>query len=816
MSSARSTVHARYIGRIGALAAALGIGMWFGAPPGPAWATDGDSSSASATGSTGDTPSETGGGTDAPKSAPPDSPGSPSNDDAQADEPAPGTADVGDDSSATAPATDIDDGVPTEATTDDDVSGTDTATPEVESDAPTAPTLDEPAELPADTPISAAKVKPSGSSAPGPVAPESPATPAEAPLRAADTEPAAAVALHNADDAAPAPDAVVPSARQFAALSAVSNNVQDLTPDPIQQLLEAPATLINAAVNIVVSFFEPIFGPGALFDTPLLWGLLAWIRDQSNHGLANQTPTLNPATTSQDIDDNQLHGVFVPSGAPADPDGDAVIYSVPASGAGAPAHGTVTIDQATHTWTYTPGSDWSENADLTDSFTVTVSDEASGFHIHAPGQTHTATAVIDVTVIAPEHAPTIGDAVRNPAGADGSFTGSFRVTDADGDDVTLALDGPAYGTVDYDVATIDATTRVITYSYTLTQAERYRAGLTAAEEVDSFTFTVHDDQGNAVQSLSIDNVAVPPLVASVSEALSTGSHMYDIYDLVIRNNNLYVVDNYALVIINTDTLEQTRPSIPIPPGFPVGLAVSADGNKVVVIGTSGTSGAYVIDLASEAPTVEFVASPSAQWVEVSADGTRAFVSNLDVDGQYPNGSISVIDISTPTPTRLFDITTPRPEGAVLVDGKIYVTNIDQGAVSIYDAQSGTHLDTWTNVTRNPWDIDLMPGGRRLVVTGGDEVAFVDLATADVHRVPVGNGFPAVAVSPDGSLAYIGRYGSSDGPEFLVIDTESYEVLGDPIPLPAGIWAIETSSDGTVLLPGNDRFSVIRLVTPTVI
>ncbi len=818
MNSARSSVHARYIGRVGALAAALGIGMWFGAPPGPAWATDGDSSSASATGPAGDTPSGTGHGAGTPKSAPPDPTDPPDTDDSQPDGPTPDappatSADTGDDRVVTDPSTDVD--------VDEGGGDTDTATTGLESDAPTAPPREEPAEPPSDVPTSDANVKPSGASAPGKptTAPLEWATPAEAPLRAADTEPAAAAGLRVADDATPAPEAVVPSARQFAALSTVSNKVQDLTPDPIQQLLEAPATLINAAVNIVVSFFEPIFGPGALFDTPLLWGLLAWVREESNHGLANHTPTLNPATTSQDIDDNQLHGVFVPSGAPADPDGDVVTYSVPVSGAGAPAHGTVTTDQATHTWTYTPGSGWDEKADLTDSFTVIVSDEGSGFHIHAPGQTHTATTVIDVTVIAPEHPPAISDAVRNTSGADGSVTGSFRVTDADGDDVTLALDGPAYGTVDYDVTAIDATTRVVTYSYTLTQAERYRAGLTAADEVDSFTFTVSDDEGNQVQSLAIDNVAVPPLVASVSEPLPTAGGN-DIYDLVIRNDQLYLVQTWSntLRIVDADTLEPAEADIALPSGILTGFAVSPDGTKLVLTVRNYTNnGAYLFDLTAQTPTAQYIASGDPQWAEISADGTRAYLSNLDSGfGDHQSGSISVLDISTSTPTRLFDIPTVGPEGMVLIGDKIYVTNIDLGAVSIYDAQTGAHLDTWNGVSGNLWDIDVLPDGQRVVVNGSGEVVFIDIATAATHRVPVTGGREAVAVSPDGSLAYTLQYDFSHPPNLIVIDTETYEVLGDPVPLPTGIWTVETSSDGSVFVPGYNSVSVVRFVAPTVI
>ncbi|WP_231514701.1 hypothetical protein [Mycobacterium sp. URHB0044] len=95
--------------------------------------------------------------------------------------------------------------------------------------------------------------------------------------------------------------------------------------------------------------------------TPVIWAVLGWVR----RNLFNEAPTIayNPTTSVQT-------GQTVTGNLGAtDPEGDALTYKVTQG----PQHGTLTIDQATGNFTYTP-DDIDYDAVQTDSFTVSVSD----------------------------------------------------------------------------------------------------------------------------------------------------------------------------------------------------------------------------------------------------------------------------------------------------------------------------------------------------------------------------------------------------------------------------------------------------------
>jgi hypothetical protein len=86
----------------------------------------------------------------------------------------------------------------------------------------------------------------------------------------------------------------------------------------------------------------------------------------------NQTPTLTPVQHTVVMGPD---GTVVGTLGAHDGEADQLRYTV----TGAPAHGTVTIDQATGTWTYTPNDGYVGP----DSFTVEASD-ATSLHLHGP------------------------------------------------------------------------------------------------------------------------------------------------------------------------------------------------------------------------------------------------------------------------------------------------------------------------------------------------------------------------------------------------------------------------------------------------
>ena len=120
--------------------------------------------------------------------------------------------------------------------------------------------------------------------------------------------------------------------------------------------------------------------------TPVVWAVLGWVR----RNLFNQSPTItyNPTTSVQT-------GQTVTGNIGAtDPEGDALTYKVTQ----APQHGTLTIDQATGNFTYTP-DDINYDAAQLDSFTVSVTD--GKFNLLSLFSPHSDQETIEVTTLNP-------------------------------------------------------------------------------------------------------------------------------------------------------------------------------------------------------------------------------------------------------------------------------------------------------------------------------------------------------------------------------------------------------------------------------
>ena len=196
-------------------------------------------------------------------------------------------------------------------------------------------------------------------------------------------------------------------------------------------------------------------------------------------------------------------GVVTGKVSASDPDGDALTYSAPAS----TAKGSVVIDGATGEFTYTPTDAArhgaaaldATSADLADSFTVTVADGYGG----------SATAVVGVVISPANRAPVAGTpTVGSPNESTGVVVGTVIASDSDGDPLTFSGSATtAKGSV-----VVDADGG---FTYTPTAAARHQAAseeAVAADLVDSFTVTVADGYGGSVEVPVV--VAVSPLAAA--------------------------------------------------------------------------------------------------------------------------------------------------------------------------------------------------------------------------------------------------------------------------------------------------------------
>jgi hypothetical protein len=141
--------------------------------------------------------------------------------------------------------------------------------------------------------------------------------------------------------------------------------------------------------GIVTNLLNPFLAPAPSTPepaTPVIWAVLGWVRRQ----LFNQSPTItyNPSTSVQT-------GQTVTGNIGAtDPEGDALTYNVTK----APEHGTLTIDQATGNFTYTPNEIDYDSAQL-DSFTISVTD--GKFNLLSLFSPHSDQETIEVTTLNP-------------------------------------------------------------------------------------------------------------------------------------------------------------------------------------------------------------------------------------------------------------------------------------------------------------------------------------------------------------------------------------------------------------------------------
>lgn len=113
----------------------------------------------------------------------------------------------------------------------------------------------------------------------------------------------------------------------------------------------------------------------------IVLGALQLIRREIEHTFFNRAPDLPDTPISLTVNQGLSKTITMPA---TDSDGDTITYTVAARGEpGGPVHGTVTV--VGNAITYTPDADYAPDPTSTvgdDSFTITASDAGNGFHLH--------------------------------------------------------------------------------------------------------------------------------------------------------------------------------------------------------------------------------------------------------------------------------------------------------------------------------------------------------------------------------------------------------------------------------------------------
>jgi hypothetical protein len=364
-------------------------------------------------------------------------------------------------------------------------------------------------------------------------------------------------------------------------------------PNPVQSLLAIPGAAISVATTLVSAVLSPFLAPGPSTpaEPPFLWALLGWVNREIQRTFFNRTPNagVDEVTTSED-------GAKVIDVLTNDTDGDDDELTV--TEVTQPINGTVTINDD-GTLTYTPKANFSG----ADTFTYTVSDSESRWHIHGLAGLlgglfggdggHTATGTVNVTVTAVNDAPVaVDDTADTPEDAAVTINVLANDSDIDGDALTVASGDPRV------VVNADNT-------ITFTPA----ANSTGTQ---TFTYTVSDSKGGA------DDGAVTVTVSAVNDAPMANT------------------DSYT-------TAEDTALTIHAPGVLGNDTDVDGDDLSVSVIGIPAHGG-----------------------VTVNADGSFTYTPTMDYNGD-DEFSYTVTDGSLTSSTTVKITVTPVNDAPVAVD-----------------------------------------------------------------------------------------------------------------------------------------------------
>ncbi|MGP4058383.1 Ig-like domain-containing protein [Mycobacterium sp. 4D054] len=214
----------------------------------------------------------------------------------------------------------------------------------------------------------------------------------------------------------------------------------------------APVAAVGSVQAFVSSLLSPFVAPGpvAPAQPPFLWALLGWIHREIQRTFFNRTPDVRPQELTLVLGPGVASGPISFNGY--DYEEDAITYFVPTRGVpGGPKHGTVTVDQATGTFTYTPDAGFTG----TDDFFVTASDARSRFHLHGlfgflrPHRGHTDAARITLNVVNPAAPPVVNND-SYATSENNAVVGNVLSNDSDPTHQNLTatlLFGPSHGSV---------------------------------------------------------------------------------------------------------------------------------------------------------------------------------------------------------------------------------------------------------------------------------------------------------------------------------------------------------------------------------
>ncbi|MBV5242381.1 tandem-95 repeat protein [Mycolicibacterium sp. PAM1] len=297
---------------------------------------------------------------------------------------------------------------------------------------------------------------------------------------------------------------------------------------PIGVILGGPVALLDIAAKAINMLFSP--DPSVPGDSPLLLGVLAFVRREVQRTFFNSTPgaVADAATTSEGLPtritvlDNDT-----------DPNPGDILTITDYTQA---ANGTVTLNPD-GSFTYTPTAGFSGS----DTFTYTISDDASPWHSHGlasllnGGHSSTATVTISVAAAPVNEKPTaVADSATTAEDTPAVIDVRANDTDPDGDALTVtAVGSPLHGTV-----------VVLDGKVSYTPTADYHG-------TDTFTYTISDGELTDTATVTVTVTPVNDLPVATNDAVTVAGNSTGNLINVLSNDSDPDADALTVTILGT-------------------------------------------------------------------------------------------------------------------------------------------------------------------------------------------------------------------------------------------------------------------------
>ncbi|MGE2832750.1 Ig-like domain-containing protein [Mycobacterium sp. SMC-4] len=472
-------------------------------------------------------------------------------------------------------------------------------------------------------------------------------------------------------------------------------------------------TAVDGVQEFVSTLLAPLVSPGptAPAHPPLLWAVLGWISREIQRTFFNRTPDVRPQDISLVLEPGETSGPISFDGH--DAERDAITYYVPTRGVpGGPQHGTVVVDQATGTFTYTPDPGFTG----TDEFVVTASDAGNRFHLHGlfgflkPNRGHAHSAKITLDIGAPAGAPTATNDTYQTAEND-VVVGNVLSNDggpAHQNLVATLLSRPSHGSV-----TLNANGE-FTYTpdpdWSGTDEFTYTASNPTSSSVASVTITVTpvnrapiavDDHYTTTEDTPISRNVLTndsdregsPVTAEVVTGASHGVVEFnaDGSFTYTPNTDFNGIDHFSYVA--SDGLLTSAPTLVTITVVAANDAPVAHDDSFSIDEDAILTGSVLhndTDVDSDPLTVSLTSGPTHGQLDLNPDGTFTFTPFADYNGT--DSFTYTVSDGTATATATATITiAPVNDAPIAHDGSFTVGEgtSHTGTVNIEDAEDGT-------------------------------------------------------------------------------------------------------------------------------